>query len=294
MERFFSGLMKRNKMASFLELGRPWNSLSVIILSILGFLLSSATITSFHILILAVVIFLVYNGSSALNDLFDIKVDSINMPFRPLERGSIKVKDVVLFSSACYLLGNALALYVSLNFFISIFLMSLFSIIYSVPPIALKDRVLLGNLGLGFVSMFMTIYAGYVLSTNSLIMTSQIFLQAMALMLLFSFFSVLKDFKDMGGDKIYRKKTIVTKYGAKNASKINIAGTVLFFSITIMVFYFFSFQNLLFILLSSILFIALLIPEIKVYKNPTRKIGESSWGLGRISFLFFLLSLFLF
>lgn len=294
MERFFSKLLEKNKITSLLELGRPWNSLSVIILSILGFVLSSTTVNFLPILILTVVVFLIYNGSSALNDLFDMKVDSINMPFRPLERGSIKVKDVIIFCSACYLLGNALALYVSVNFFLSILLMSIVSIAYSAPPVSLKDRVFLGNISLGFISMFTTIYAGFVLSTNTLIITNQILLQSVALTLLFSFFSILKDFKDMGGDDIHGKKTIVTKYGVKNASRLNMIGTVIFYPVTILTFYHMSFQNLSFIILSGILFIALMIPEIKVYKNPTKKTGEISWSFGRITFLFFLLSLFLF
>ena len=152
----------------------------------------------------------------------------------------------------------------------------------------------LGNIGLGFVSIFTTIYAGFVLSTNSLIIPYELLIQAISLMFLFSFFSLLKDFKDKSGDNIYNKKTIATKYGIKNASKINIIGTLIFFPITILAFYYLTFQNILFIAISSILFIALMMPEIKVYRNPTQKVGESSWGIGRIIFLFFLLSLFLF
>lgn len=294
MERFFSSIMSKGKITSFIELGRPWNSISVILLSILGFIFSASAISPWSISILSIVVFLIYTGSSALNDLFDIKVDSVNMPFRPLERGSIKIKSVVIFCIVCYLIGNAIALLVSLQFFVSIMIMSLSSIVYSIPPISLKDRLFLGNLNLGFVSAFTTIYAGYVLSTNSLIMPYEILFQALSLMFLFSFFSVLKDFKDRSGDNLHNKKTITTKYGIKNASKINIIGTMIFFPITVFAFYYLSFQNVLFILISSLLFVALLIPEIKVYRNPIQKVGENSWGLGRIVFLFFLLSLFLF
>jgi len=286
--------MKGSKITSFIELGRPWNSLSVILLSILGFILTTSAINLWAILILSIIVFLIYTASSGLNDLFDIRVDSVNMPFRPLERGSIKVKHAIYFCFALYLLGNIIALFISIEFFLSILLMSIAGIVYSIPPISLKDRLFLGNLNLGFASAFTTIYAGYVISTNSLIMTSEILLQAISLMLLFSFFSILKDFKDKGGDYIYSKKTIATKYGIKNASKANIIGTLIFFPLTVITFYYLSFQNLLFVLLSSLLFVAILIPEVKVYKNPTQKMGEMSWGFGRIAFLFFLLSLFLF
>ena len=294
MERFFSKIMKKSKITSFIELGRPWNGISVILLSILGFTLTSTVVNLWSISVLSIVVFLIYTGSSALNDLFDIRVDSVNMPFRPLERGSLKVNYASYFCLACYLLGNVIALFISIEFFISILLMSISSIVYSIPPISLKDRLFMGNLNLGFASAFTTVYAGYVIATNSLIMTNEILFQALSLMLLFSFFSILKDFKDRGGDDIYNKKTIATKYGIKNASKINIIGTLIFFPLTIITFYYLSFQNLLFVSLSSLLFLAVLIPEIRVFKNPTQRMGEMSWGFGRIAFLFFLLSLFLF
>ncbi|MBN2202797.1 MAG: UbiA family prenyltransferase [Candidatus Aenigmarchaeota archaeon] len=294
MERFFSKLMKRNKITAFLELGRPWNSLSVILLSLLGFILYSSSIELWSVFVLTVVVFLIYNGSSAINDLFDMKVDSINMPFRPLERGSIKAKDVMIFCALCYVLGNAIALLISFNFFVSILIMSTVSIFYSAPPISLKDRIFLGNLGLGFVSMFTTLYAGYVMSTNSLIMSSQLLLQATSLTLLFSFFSILKDFKDIGGDNIHGKKTVVTRLGAKKASMLNILGTSVFFLTTILIFYLTSFQNYFFVLISSVIFLLILIPLTKIYKNPTQETGEKYWGMGRLIFLFFLLSLFVF
>jgi 4-hydroxybenzoate polyprenyltransferase len=293
MERFFSRLLRKGKKTSFIELSRPWNSISVTLFSILGMILTGGSIPNFWF-VLPIIVLLIYSGSSALNDVFDIKVDSINMPFRPLERGSLKVKDVLFFCIIMYSLGNIIALSISLQFFLSILLMSVSSILYSLPPISLKDRGFIGNLNLAFASAFTTLYSGYVFLTNNLVLTYSLFIQATSLTFLFAFFSILKDFKDLGGDKIHNKKTIVIKYGMKNASIINIIGTLIFFPITIATFYYLNFQNLLFILLSSILFIAILIPEIKIYKNPTQKTGENSWSLGRFIFLFLIISLFLF
>lgn len=293
MERFFSKIMKGNKILSFIELGRPWNSLTVILLSLLGVLLSNYPVDITNIMFLILSVFLIYNGSSALNDYFDFKIDTINMPYRPLERGSLSTKEASVFCLACYLLGNMLALYISVNLFFTVLLMSTISILYSIPPISLKDRVFLGNFCLSLVSMFTTLYSGFVLATNNLIMSSSILFQAIALTMFFSFFSILKDFKDIGGDKAHGKDTLVTKLGVKRASLINIAGTVMFFPMAILSFHL-SFQNLSFVILSSLLFFAFLIPQVKIYRNPAKKIGEKAWGMGRFVFLLFMLSLFLF
>ena len=101
MERLFSKIMKKSKITSFIELGRPWNGIAVMLFSILGMLLSGEIMPNFWF-VLPLVVLLIYSGSSALNDLFDIKVDSINMPFRPLERGSLKIKDVIIFFMGFY------------------------------------------------------------------------------------------------------------------------------------------------------------------------------------------------
>jgi 4-hydroxybenzoate polyprenyltransferase len=290
MERLFSKILSKNKITSFIDLVRPWNSATVALISLLGIKLAGDYLPNLWF-ILPLIVFIIYNGSTALNDIFDIRVDTINMPFRPLERGSLKVKSVINFCIFSYILGNLIALLVSFQFFLSILLMSLSGILYSMPPISLKDRGILGNFDLGFASAFTTLYAGYVISTNSLIISYNILTSMIVLTILFTFFSILKDFKDLKGDKIHKKRTIANTYGIRSASKINIIGTLLFFPITIITFYYLNIQSLLFIITSFSLFIALLLVELKVLKSPTQQTGEKAWGLGRFIFLIFILTL---
>lgn len=295
MERILARKFGKGKMASLIEAGRPWNSIIVVLLSVLGFMLSSQSLPSFlNVLILATTTFLIYNGCTTLNDLYDIKVDSVNMPFRPLERGSLKVKDVIYYSVFSYAFGIMISLLVSFQFFVSILLMFFSSITYSLPPFSLERRGFLGNVNLGFASVFTTLYAGMVLATGGLAISEAFLLQVLSFTLLFSFFCILKDFKDFKGDKIHNKRTIAVKHGIKNASRINIIGTLVSFPLTILVFYFFSFQNSLFLLSSSILFVLLMMQEFKVYKSPDEATGEKAWSIGRIVFLVFSLSLLIF
>lgn len=294
MERFFAKKFGKSKMSSLVELGRPWNSIIVILLSFLGILLSNnPQVIPFNFLIISIIIFLMYTGSAALNDLYDIKVDSINMPFRPIQRDSIKRGDVITFCFFSYMTSIILALTVSMNFFLSIILMAVLSIIYSMPPFSLKDRGFMGNLNLAFSTILTTMYSGYVLATNSLIPETVFLIEILSLVSLFTFFSILKDFKDIKGDKIHNKKTTTIKRGIKDASKINILGTILS-SVIVIVSFFFRFQNILFVLSSFLLFVSIIFLEINVYRNPSEKTGEVSWSRGRIVFFLFILSLFLF
>jgi geranylgeranylglycerol-phosphate geranylgeranyltransferase len=45
-----------------------------------------------------------------INDYFDIKIDKVNRPWRPLASGRISIKSAIIFYSAASLIGLALAL----------------------------------------------------------------------------------------------------------------------------------------------------------------------------------------
>ena len=230
MERVFAKFGK-GKILPFIELGRPWNGLIVVVLSILGAFWSKSQLDYLAMGILALVVFLIYNGSASLNDIYDDKIDAINMPYRPLQRGAFSLKSATIFCVTSYSFGNLIALFVSPLFLIAIVGMSAISILYSSPPFSFKNRCFIGNLTLAFVSVVTTIYAGHVFATGSLFMPYILFSGAIFLMILFAFFSLLKDFKDFYGDRAYGKNTLATLYGIKNASKVNIIGTSIFFPV---------------------------------------------------------------
>ncbi len=295
MERFFSRILRKNKMTALIELGRPWNAILVVLLSILGASLTLGNLPNLStILILLSVITLIYIGSSAINDLFDMRVDSINMPFRPLERGSLRVKDVIYFSLFSYSLAIFVSYLISFHYFLSIILMAISSIIYSLPPFSLKDRGILGNIDLGFTTTFTTLYSGSVLITKTFSIPEIVIISSISLTAFFTFFSILKDFKDMKGDKIHHKETVVIRFGLKNALAMNILGTSIFLPLTIYLFYQFVTQSLLFLIFSVLLFIFLLLEEIKLFKNPVEEAGEKIWGESRLIFLIFVAILLIF
>ncbi len=162
--------------------------------------------------------------------------------------------------------------------------------IYSGPPFSAKDKGIVGNLVLAFGSVFTTAYSGYFLSTNNFNIPMSFLLPLTSLTLFFAFFTILKDFKDTKGDRIRKKGTLAILIGIKNASLINIIGTVIFFPLTILIFNNII-QNFLFVISSLILFSLLLVLELIFYKRPSPRNGEKCWGLSRIVVLFFVIIL---
>lgn len=285
MERFFSKILKRSKVTAFIELGRPWNALIVAIFAIIGCLLAESQVF-WIFLIAAIVSFLIYVAGVSLNDVCDMDVDFINMPYRPLERFQLTVKEALYFIFFSYLIAILISLFVSITYFLTALLMIFVTYVYSAPPFSLNKRGVIGNFILAFGSVFTTAYSGYVLATGSLNITVQILFPLISLTLFFAFFTIIKDFKDAYGDSIRRKKTLVVKWGAKKTSLVNILGTSIFFPLTIFIFYS-LFQNILFAILSFALLVLLLFFEIKIFNKPSQDIGEKYWGLSRIVMLLF-------
>ena len=86
MERLFSR-MGKNKAMNFLILGRFWNATLPWLFSILGVKTASGKIPDVpSVLVLLIVISLIYMGCAGLNDVYDVRADRINMPYRPIQR----------------------------------------------------------------------------------------------------------------------------------------------------------------------------------------------------------------
>jgi len=285
MERFFSKILRKSKVTAFIELGRPWNAVIVAVFAIIGCLLAGLQVF-WIFLIAAIVSFLIYVAGVSLNDVCDIEVDFINMPYRPLERFQLTVKEALYFIFFSYLIALLISFFVSIIYFLTALLMIFVTYVYSAPPFSLNKRGVIGNFILAFGSVFTTAYSGYVLATGSLNVPIQILFPLISLTLFFAFFTIIKDFKDAYGDSIRRKRTLVVKWGAKKTSLVNILGTLIFFPLTIFIFYS-LFQNILFAILSFALLVLLLFFEIKIFNKPSQDIGEKYWGLSRIVMLLF-------
>jgi len=188
--------------------------------------------------------------SMIINDLFDIKIDKINNPGRPLINGEIGKKEAILYASSLTLLIEYLSLKFLpyyLQLFVNIILFNIF--IYS--PI-LKYITFIKNITCATVISMSSIFVG--LATNSILNKKNIevfhklqttadplpgqALQGSAeLLLIFSkllFFGsfyneVLLDIHDYDGDKKNNIETIPVLYGKKNTLKLL---EIVLFSIT--------------------------------------------------------------
>ncbi len=286
MERFFSNIMRKyGTRLTFLEITRPWNAVAPGLLGFLGYLLGGGN-NPFEIAMIFSLFFFAYMAASTVNDIYDEFIDKINMPYRPLQEGRIKRKSAFNLSLALHIITLIMGFTLGWRAFLLSILVLLLSFIYSAPPIAFSRRGVASQIELSITMCFIPLLTGVILSLNSFLVPLNVLFFIASLTSIFVFIFIIKDFKDVFGDKTYNKKTLLLQIGKKKTKIISLTGSFISFILILYFFYeifTFSFiQSLiLLVILSGILY-----QEINVEKDP-----EKTFGLARLFVMLMLLSL---
>ncbi|MFH1895726.1 MAG: UbiA family prenyltransferase [archaeon] len=297
MEEFFSKLSRNNFIFNLLILGRPWNAFLIGLFSLIGFLQIGSLENLFLLFLLFFSFFLQYTGGTILNDVYDISADRINMPYRPLESGVIKLEQAKLYMIASYFISFVLGFFVSYYLFIGLLVFFVVTILYSVPPFRFVARGFIGNFSLATVSIFIPSVTGLAVASKSLFFNDiMLYLPFIFLTIFFSFFSIIKDFKDVVGDSKTNKKTFVVQCGETNASKIMIFGSVLFFLLSCFYFSKLIYYINFYYFFSAVILISLIYIEFNTLnKHNSQKDFENMFSNSRLLlFLYSIVLLFLF
>jgi geranylgeranylglycerol-phosphate geranylgeranyltransferase len=158
------------------------------------------------------VVFLISGAGNSVNDYFDIKIDSINRPERPIPSGRVKLSEALYLSYLLFGFGSLLAF--SINQFCGFIALfnSLLLIFYAKT---LKGTPLLGNLSIGYLTGSTFLFGASVFGSEGLRALFVLFvLSALAI----TAREIVKDIEDMEGDKMEGADTLPLRIGAKKAS----------------------------------------------------------------------------
>ncbi|MGB8658464.1 MAG: geranylgeranylglycerol-phosphate geranylgeranyltransferase [Candidatus Zixiibacteriota bacterium] len=148
---------------------------------------------------------LISSGGNSINDFFDLEIDRINKPYRPLPRGEIAPRSALRLSIYLFVFGIVLSFWVR---FLSILLALLACALLIAYSSALKKRFLWGNVVVSLVSSLAFVYGGT--ATSDL----RLSLIPAALALLFHLGrEILKDVEDVEGDAASGACTLPIKLG---------------------------------------------------------------------------------
>ncbi|MBI4168277.1 MAG: UbiA family prenyltransferase [Candidatus Aenigmarchaeota archaeon] len=154
-------------------------------------------------------------GFNALNAIFDLNIDKINKPLRPVPQGKITKKQTITISVIVNLIGIFAAYTVSINFLLLALLFTLIGVLYSVPPARIKKRVFGSNMVIGIIYGLIPFFTGFILVGNYNIPLYLIIYFTIIAALI----SSMKDFEDHIGDSLHKVKTVPVVLGTQKAAK---------------------------------------------------------------------------
>lgn len=176
-----------------------------------------------HALGAALVVGLLWLGTALINDLSDRSIDRISSPDRPLPSGRVSPRQALRWALGCQ---AAALLLIRLEGARSALLMALagaaIGIAYSLPPVRLRRSGLAANLTIG-VGVAMAMVGGMMAQGP----VPEIgVLSAFALGLLAAAASLVKDFKDIDGDRAEGVRTLPVLLGVRGAALVNLAAVL--------------------------------------------------------------------
>jgi len=228
-------IIKSNKFTNFLHIIRYKNILPTILLSFTGAWIVTPSVKLFNsisFIVSLVITLFIMASSMIINDIFDINVDKINNPSRPLVTGKIKLYEACLYFISLITLTEFLNIK-----FLSKKLQNIVHIAIGVITLytpVLKKIFFIKNISCASLVAFGIYFAGLASNNSNIILTQNISLLYVATRLIFLgslYNELLLDMYDSEGDNLHKIYTIPVIFGLRFS--LIIASIILFINVII-------------------------------------------------------------
>jgi 4-hydroxybenzoate polyprenyltransferase len=159
-------------------------------------------------------------ASNALNQIYDLEIDRINKPRRPLPSNRLSLRDAWLFTTVCYIVALGLAWLVAPSgrreCFWIVVVATAITILYSVPPFRTKRLGVWANVTIAIPRGVLLKVAGWS-SVKTIVGVEPWYIGAIFGLFLLGA-STTKDFADMEGDARGGCRTLPIIYGVRKAA----------------------------------------------------------------------------
>ncbi len=212
-------------MRNYLKLARIGNVIIAFLSVECAGILSGINIAhNWKIFAAAIAASLITAGGNAVNDLFDVEIDRINRPHRPLASGKLTSQQVKTFYAVVTIVGLVISAFVNFNTLLIAIAASLLVFFYSYK---LKRTIFFGNFVVALVTGLAFIYGGAAISDFKDVYPAAIFAFLANLIR-----EIIKDAEDVKGDSEIGVRTIATKYGTTVSTYLSISLTVILLVMT--------------------------------------------------------------
>jgi 4-hydroxybenzoate polyprenyltransferase len=159
-------------------------------------------------------------ASNALNQIYDLDIDRINKPRRPLPSGRLSLRDAWAFTLATYVVALVLAWFVAPGrrheCFWIVVVATVITVLYSAPPFRTKRLGIWANVTIAIPRGVLLKVAGWS-AVKTIIGSEPWFIGAIFGLFLLGA-STTKDFADMEGDARGGCRTLPIMYGVRRAA----------------------------------------------------------------------------
>ncbi len=198
-----------NTIKSFIILSRPVNVIIAFITIFIAAGITGPLVPFVNVLLAAICVMFITIGANVINDYYDIEIDKINKPNRPLPSGKLSTKQALIYTIIVFVISGIIASFLSLEMFFVASISCLLLFLYSYK---FKRTILWGNFIVSLISGMAFIFGGMAVGRAEAALFPAVFA------FLFHFGrEILKDIQDIEGDKNQGIVTFPIKYGTRNS-----------------------------------------------------------------------------
>ncbi len=201
---------------AFLRITRPHNAVVAGFAAVLGYLIATGTLVP-PAALLAVAVILITAGGNVINDVFDVEIDRINRPERPIPAGEIGLSGARRYAGTLFVAGILVSMLTNALCLAFAVVNSLILVVYAAR---LKRVPFLGNAAVAYlvasIFLFGGAFAGIEGLVRNLPLASITFLATVAR-------ELLKDGEDVDGDTVGGVRTLPMIIGVRRTGWVAFA-----------------------------------------------------------------------
>ncbi len=199
----------------FMMLTRPVNSIMVGFAVLVGVAVTAPfELLSAHTTLGFLTGFLISSYSMVVNDFYDLEVDRVNNPAKPLASGKVNLRSATAYAGILLILGIISSILISTNNFIIAAVFAFVSWIYNYWG---KKKMLLGNMMVAASVAIPYIYGGAAVGRIESLL---LWFLALTSFLAATGREVVKTISDVKGDEVRQVNSIARTYGSQAAAYV--------------------------------------------------------------------------
>jgi len=223
-------------------------------------------------------------ASNALNQATDVESDTISKPYRPIPRGIVTKDEAQSIAYVLYLFALLRAVTINTWFGIFVFLIMIFTVIYSLPP-RMKRFLFINQLWIAIPRGLLAILASWSVFGDPFQIEALVI--GMIALVFFTGAMTTKDIVDADADKRTGIHTLVNTFGVKKAAVISLPFMIVPFAIVPILIYqgiiAGYFLPLTFFVLPSLLIFYLMLQ----HRESETLENVHAWSLMYVTYLFY-------